>query len=317
MKEKRNYYIDYNNYIDLLLGMVVSGNLAEFLLEFAGHHNVVLILQLLALLLGQKLRRDTVEVVEDHHGGVEKTSVLVIDRLARATVDTAGHTGESRLASSRHVLLDTLSLLGRHIRRKLALGEVLLEKSVLSSTKSGLHPAVREETTCRIRRLELVGLDVTRDERSQDTRGRHALADEDVNVVLELVTLGLGRVKRTEVGSLVESDKLVRNIEERVELGVGTSSLAFAVSENLTEFTKLRNISSRILADVTALDGVTTWNLKGLVSRNFTKFRSQTDNSFVSLLKVFDVLRKFLCRARTIVAGSSYRSGGECGCHFY
>lgn len=181
----------YNNLINLLLGVVVSGNLTELLLEFTSHHNVVLILELLTLLLGQKLRRDTVEVVEDHHGGVKETSVLVIDRLARATVNTAGNTRESRLAALGHVLLDTLSLLGRDIRRKLALGKVFLAKCVLCSAESGLHPAVRKKATSRVRSLELVGLNVTGDEGGQDTRSGHTLADKDVDMVLKLVTLGL------------------------------------------------------------------------------------------------------------------------------
>jgi len=289
--------------------MVVSGNLAELLLKFTSHHDVVFVTKLLTLILGQELRRDTVEVVEDHHGGVEKTGVLVVDRLSRATVHSTGDTGESRLASSSHVFLDALGLLRRNVRGKLTLGKVFLTKSVFGSSKGSLHTAIRKETTGRVRSLELVGLNVARDERGKDTRSRHALADQDVNMILELLSLGFRRVKGTKVGSLVESDKLVRDVEKRVELSVGASSLAFAICENLAEFTKLGNVSSRILADVTALDGVTSGNLEGLVSRELTKFRSQTDNCLVSLLEILDVLRKFFGRAGAIVARSSYRSG--------
>tara|TARA_R110002126_G_scaffold20114_1_gene74760 strand:+ start:101 stop:1066 length:966 start_codon:yes stop_codon:yes gene_type:complete len=298
-----------NKLLNLLLGMVVSGNLTQFLLKLTSHHDVIFVLQLHTLILSQELGRDTVEVVENHHGGVKETCVLVIDRFSRTTVDTARNTGKSRLASNRNVFLDALGLLRRDIRRNLTLGEVLLTKSVFGGSKCGLHTAIREETTSRVRGLEFVSLNVTRDERSKDTGGRHALADQDVDMILEFISLGLGGVERSKVGSLVESNKLVRDIEKRVELGVGASGLAFAVGENFTELTKLGDVSRRIFADVTTLDGVTARDLERLVSGELTKFRSQTDDCLVGLLEILDVLRKFFGRARAIRARSSYRSG--------
>jgi len=297
--------------------MVVSGNFAEFLLKFLGSHDVVFVAKLFGLFFREKLRGNTVEVVENHHGSVQKTSILVIDRLARTAVNTTRNAIKSRLSSFGDTLLDTVALLRRSISRKLPLGKIFLAKDVLSGTKGSLHTAVWHKATSRVRGLEVVSLDVARDERGKDTRSRHALGCKDVNVILELLTLRFRGVKRSKVGTFVEGDKLVRDVEKRVKLAVGASSFAFALGEDLAKFSKLRDVGSGVLANIATLDGMTTRDLESLVSRELTKFRSQTNNSLMGLLEILDVLRKFFGGTRTVRARSSYRSRGKCGCHFY
>lgn len=149
--------------------MMPRSNTGKTLLECTSFLDVIGVRKLFALGVAQQAVGYTVEVIEDHHSGVEKTSVLIIDGFAAALIGTVRDTVESRELTLLDICLYALGLVSWGVWANLATADVLAIEGVDTVTERINHAVIRLEATVGCFRLETISLNVASNERGQDT----------------------------------------------------------------------------------------------------------------------------------------------------